>query len=112
MKRAVLLIGMVALLVCASRSGSSPLSPVKLRSEKLLPFHHFSESRTFAGREPAKVIVIGESGKTYMGLYIYDGDGNCVAHDDMGAASTKDDMAAEWLPPHTGLYSVEVRNFG
>ena len=65
----------------------------------------------FKGGEKATVIVNG-TGRTYMGLYIYDQHGSCVAWDDLGAKGVKDDLAVEWYPPHTGLYTIEIRNFG
>ena len=52
----------------------------------------------------------GES--SCVGLYVFDSQGNCVAHDDGVEAQTCDDLGVEWIPPVTARFSVEVRNAG
>src|SRR5262245_27124233 len=65
----------------------------------------------FKGKDRASIVVIGD-GKTYLALYVYDPDGNCVAWDDDATFGTHDDLAAEWYPAQTASYTVEVRNLG
>jgi hypothetical protein len=65
----------------------------------------------FKGGEKALVIVSG-NGQTYMGLYVYDQQGNCVAWDDLGNKHTKDDLAVEWYPAQTAPHTIEIHNFG
>jgi hypothetical protein len=92
-----------------------PAGPVhQARGHKVDRVDHFGSryfTEAFKGGEPGKVIVIGD-GRTYLGLYAYDPDGNCVAHDDQGSFSTRDDRAVEWFVPRTTVYTVEVRNLG
>src|SRR5262249_55415455 len=64
-----------------------------------------------AGRQRACAIALGD-GNTYVGLYVYDIHGNCVAWDDEGAVQTCDDVAVEWYPARNAVYQVEVHNSG
>jgi hypothetical protein len=104
---------MVLLAIWGSVGGGSPVNPVELRRAKSFPpFHHITETRPFIGKERACVIIVGTTNQAYMGLYVYDAHGNCVALDDMGNAATRDQLAVEWYPPETGPYAIEVRNLG
>jgi hypothetical protein len=79
--------------------------------QAVLPYHALSIPATFPGGEIARVVASG-TGQTYMGLYVYDAHGNCVAWDDLGNAMTKDDLAVQWLPPAAAPYRIEIRNYG
>jgi hypothetical protein len=81
-----------------------PVEPYETRSAKI----------EFVGTEKAAVACMGNH-KTYLGLYVYDANGNCVAWDDLVATkgrSPTDGLAVEWYPPETATYNVEVVNFG
>jgi hypothetical protein len=75
------------------------------------PNNSVNLARTFKGGERACVIIVGD-GASYLGLYAYDADGNCIARDDYGNFQTRDDAAVEWYPPQTGRYSIEIKNLG
>jgi hypothetical protein len=75
------------------------------------PHRSWSVGTTFKGGERATVIVSG-TGASYLGLYVYDEDGNCVARDDLGDKGVRDDLTVVWYPPRTAPYRIEVRNFG
>ena len=89
----------------------SPLEEVKPRQVVIEPYRRFVESLVFAADKPAKVIGIG-NGRTYLALYLYDPYGNCVAWDDQGTLSIKDDVYVEFFPHHNEIYSYEIRNQG
>lgn len=66
----------------------------------------------YASHKRACAIVSGD-GRTYLGLYVFDRWGNCVARDDYtGSNAARDDLAVEWFPPDVGAYTVDVINFG
>jgi hypothetical protein len=111
MNKATVATGITILLCYAGMGGGSPLSPVEPRVKALEPGRSLLEARTFKGGERASIIAIG-NGAAFLGLYVYDEHGNCVAWDDIGTASTKDDVAVEWFPPETTAYTLELRNFG
>src|SRR5207253_1650645 len=67
--------------------------------------------RKFEAGRPAKVIAVGE-GTGFIGLYVFDPDGNCVARDDEATQRTPSDTAVEWVPPRTGYYTIEVKCLG
>jgi hypothetical protein len=106
-----LVMALVIVVLWAHRGQSSPVSSVPPRVPKVAPYNYFTETRVFKGKERACVIAIG-SGKTYAGLYVFDADGNCLAHDDVATSNTRDDLAVVWYPPETGPYSYEIRNLG
>jgi hypothetical protein len=89
----------------------SPLEPVKPRVADVGPFRRVVESRVFRAGQAAKVIGVGND-RTYLGLYLYDSYGNCLAWDDQGNSSIKDDIAVEWFPVHNEPYTYEFRNQG
>jgi len=57
----------------------------------------------------AQVIVSGD-GSSYLGLYVYDRHGNCVAWDDEVNPRSTDDLVGQWSATVAGAYTVEVRN--
>ena len=72
---------------------------------------NWTMTQTFEAGKRAGFAAIG-SGATYMGVYVYDDQGNCVTWDDHGNFATRDDLAVTWYPPRTANYTVEVWNFG
>jgi len=90
---------------------SSPLEPVKPREVVLEPYRRVVETQVFAAGQLGKVIGIGD-GRTYLALYLYDSYGNCVAWDDQGTSSIKDDVYVECFPLHPERYTYEFRNQG
>jgi hypothetical protein len=67
----------------------------------------------YACKKNERAIAIASgTGRTCLGVYIFDAAGNCVAHDDRSTPSTADDLIAEWLPATSTRYSIEVRNGG
>lgn len=92
----------------------------KIIAIKLDPFASESISVTFVGKKQASAICVGKH-KTFLGLYVYDQHGNCVAWDDLissrvnkeqPAAGYPDALAAQWFPAEDGQHTVEVVNFG
>lgn len=76
-----------------------------------LPFRSWTKTQLFKANQRACFVAIG-SGLTYLGLYVYDEEGNCVAADDQANFATRDDIAVVWFPPKTARYTIEVYNFG
>lgn len=93
-----------------------PVSPQELervaRTQELVPpYGQRNYSVVFFQGQRALIIVSGDQ-QSYLGLYVYDEEGNCVAQDDLGGQGSWDDLAVAWYPLRTGVYRVEVRNFG
>jgi hypothetical protein len=111
MRRLVVLSG-ILLLGCVTLGSGAPVGGRAVpRQQGVEPYGRRSYVATFKGKERACVIVKG-AGQTYLGLYVYDEHGNCVARDDRGSNNVKDGLAVEWFPLKTAPYTVEVRNFG
>jgi hypothetical protein len=104
-------VGLVGLLLFGGLLSAGPVQPRAYSLERVDPFASKYFTDLYEGGQPAKAIVVGD-GRTYLGLYAYDPDGNCVAHDDLGSFSTRDDRVIEWFVPETRRYTVEVRNLG
>ncbi len=105
-------LGILGLFVVASLGGGAPLQPRKIEKADADPFGRTAFVDVFEKDKRAAVIVIGD-GQTYLGVYVYDRWGNCVAKDDTsGSATARDDLAVEWFPLDAGSYTIEVCNFG
>jgi hypothetical protein len=104
----------VLLLAASLEVEGSPVEPVGPRMDVVLaPYRRLVESRIFAANQRANIIAIGRlRDGTFLGLYVYDVHGNCVAWDDLGNSSTRDDLAVEWFPMRTERYTNELRNLG
>ncbi len=101
----------LGLFLC-SFGGGAVLQPRKPERHLVTPLDRMSIVERFEGGRRAGAIVIG-NGRSFMGVYVFDRHGNCVALDDsMGAGPVRDDLAVEWFPAETGAYSIEVNNFG
>jgi len=108
----MLVLSMLVLLAWVTLGSGRPVGgPQPLTKEIIEPYGRLGFTVRFKAGEPATVIASGDQ-RTYLGLYIYDQDGNCVAWDDMGDKRTRDDLAVQWHPLETGLCTVEIRNFG
>ncbi|MCI0378420.1 MAG: hypothetical protein L0215_12495 [Gemmataceae bacterium] len=99
------------LLLVGATGHAGPTQPRPPSREVVEPFGQKTFSLNFEGNQRASVVAIGD-GRTFMGLYVYDRHGNCVARDDVGDSPTRDDLAAEWFPPELGPYSIDVVNLG
>ena len=67
---------------------------------------------TFKKNERA-VAIAGGVGQTCMGLYVFDGQGNCLAADDLSSRpTTADDLIVTWYPAEQGRFCVDLRNAG
>jgi hypothetical protein len=110
MKKVLLLCLPLALLVTGHVVGS-PVDGSFMGSAKIRPGLAINLVKQFKGGERTLAIVAGDGG-SYLGLYVYDADGNCIAHDDHGNYQTCDKVAVEWTPATTGRYTLEVKNLG
>src|SRR5437763_1580295 len=103
---------LLGLLLLASLGGCAPLRGSKTTKGEVDAFGQSSFVDLFEAQKRACAIVIGD-GDTYLGLYVFDRWGNCVARDDFsGSSAARDDLAVEWFPPEVGPYTIDVRNFG
>jgi hypothetical protein len=98
-------------LLAMGRVGGSPVDGSFAGSGRSRPDLAINLVKEFKGGERALAIIAGD-GSSYLGLYVYDADGNCIAHDDHGNYQTCDKAAVEWFPPQTGRYAIEVKNLG
>jgi hypothetical protein len=110
-KQFLSLLAATVVLALASVSVGSPVSEFKPEVPQIPQLASKTYTLQFKGGQRANVIAIGD-GSTFMGLYVYDVHGNCVAWDDEGLSQTRDDLALEWYPLENGYYIVEVRNCG
>jgi hypothetical protein len=111
MKRVCFGIGFLALLAFSTAGLGGPVQPFQVRRPLLPPLDRASTEIEFKGGQRASALAMGD-GSTYLGLYVFDVYGNCVAWDDEGTTATLDDLAVEWFPTTTSTYLVEVRNCG
>jgi len=111
MTRYLLLVCGCAAVVFVGAVRGGPTTPIKAQSQEIPALGSRVFSVEWEGNRRACAIAIGD-GSTYMGLYVYDAHGNCVAWDDEGTPRTCDDLAVEWHPRQNGVYAVEVHNSG
>jgi hypothetical protein len=72
----------------------------------------WSITATFNGGERACVVLVGVDESAHLGLYVFDGLGNCVARDDKMDSKVLKDRAVVWHPRKMQAYTIEVRNLG
>ena len=111
MKRMLTLLAAILALSVTDTGRGGPISPFKQETPHVAQLSSQTYMRTFRGGERANVMAIG-TGATYMGLYVYDRHGNCVAWDDWGMPISRDDLSVDWYPRQTAPYMIEVRNSG
>jgi hypothetical protein len=102
---------MVGLLLGAPWGSTSPTQPKNLVKLATPPLSAHLFVVACNGGERTGVIASGDL-HAPLGLFIYDPHGNCVAHDEATGPVTADDLYAEWFPPATMPYTIEVRNQG
>jgi len=111
MKRLLLVLSTAALLAFGGTGQGGPATPFKSQPIEVPPLASRVFNVEWEGEQRACAIVLGD-GSTYMGLYVYDIHGNCIAWDDEGMPQTCDDVAVEWYPTQKGVFVVEARNNG
>jgi len=111
MKRVLLLGVLVSLLAAVGPGAGAPVGGGFVGKTTVGPDRAAELVKDFKGGERACVVITGK-GQSYLGLYVYDADGNCIARDDRGDFATRDDAAVEWYPPQTSRYSIVVKNLG
>jgi hypothetical protein len=109
------LAGLVLLPGCGG--GEQPATEEKRPTAEKYPTRLVGPYQTLAqtveGKAGKEIQVIGVgTGVTYTALYVYDQDGNCVAHDDMAVRATNDDTVAAWIPHRDQAFAVELVNLG
>jgi hypothetical protein len=111
MTRCLVLVWGCAVLAFVGAVQGGPTTPIKAQTQEIPALGGRVFSAEWEGNRRASAIAIGD-GSTYMGLYVYDKHGNCVAWDDEGTARTCDDLAVEWRPRQNAVYAVEIHNNG
>jgi hypothetical protein len=112
MKRYLFLLTIAALVAVSGFGHGSPVIPFKQQLPQVPQLSSQTYVLEFKGGERAVAIASGDGAATYMGLYVYDNHGNCVAWDDDASWGTRDDLAVEWFPQRTDVYTIEVSNCG
>jgi len=111
MKHIFFFAAFLALFASGERGRSAPVGRSFVAQATVGPYRGVELVQEFKGGERACVIVSG-NGLSYLGLYVYDANGNCIARDDHGNYATRDDAAVEWYPSRAGRYAIEVKNLG
>jgi hypothetical protein len=113
MRKYVLCSALLVLLVGGDFGTGAPLDP-KVRGGRAVSLEGYGQQtywRKFDGGRTAKFIVMGlEFG--FVGLYVFDPHGNCIAHDDEVSSRTPNELAVAWTPPRTDTYTIEVKALG
>ena len=113
MRSRILCSGLMIVLAGAALGPGAPLDPKTRAVEgKVEPYREVSYERSFQAGIPARVIALGKAAEGYLGLYVFDAHGNCVARDDEVTTRTVDDTAVEWVPAQTGPYTIQVNALG
>jgi hypothetical protein len=118
MTRCALWAGGVALLAGVGLVTGAPLESTKRVVElKLEPYSGQTFWRPFEAGKPVRLIASGKQDAS-LGLYVFDKDGNCVAHDDNLTPPTSNReqtfqlRAVDFVPTRDGDYTLEVRAVG
>jgi hypothetical protein len=109
MRYAALVAGLGGLLMAGVVGHGAPVSGDFVKTFEILPGRSITMVREYKAGERACAIVTGR-GLSYLGLYVYDADGNCIARDDRASWQTRDDAAVDWYPPAQQRYAVEVKS--
>ena len=102
---------LLLLILLAGTGRSGPARPRRPEVVEVPGYLVRSVREEFAGGVRTSVIVSG-NGRGYLGVYVYDALGNCVARDDFGNSVTYDDLNAEWYVPVTASYGIDIFNLG
>lgn len=111
--RAFSFCGLIALagsLFLWETGGGAPVQSVEPADIDLLPFATHVVQHELKGQEETRIIASGRA-PYYLGLYVFDRDGNCVAWDDFGGTEVREDCGVIFTPPTQGIYRIEVRSF-
>src|SRR5262245_50189630 len=111
MKRLLLWLVLAGLLLATTDGQSDQVTSLKMERVELAPQVSRNFTQEFQGEKRATALAMG-IGASYLGLYVYDSQGNCVAWDDTGDLATCDDLAVNWLPREKAVYTIEVFNAG
>jgi hypothetical protein len=111
MKRLFLLLGPAVLFLACGPGHGGPVKTFEPEEAELAPMASRNYTLEFRGGKRATVLALG-NGATYLGLYVNDAQGNCIAWDDEGNLLTSDDLAVGWTPQENAFYSIEVINAG
>ena len=110
--RSILAISFLTLLLGVSLVSANLRQPRPADSkEPIGPLSLRTYPGDFTANEQARVHLSG-SGLSCLGLYVFDGDGNCVARDDITEPKYCDELIGDWISDGHGRYSVTVRNNG
>jgi hypothetical protein len=115
MKTHVILIGAAVLLCGAALSGGAQWDQTtRAVPVELDPLSRREYWGKFLGGKRALAIAVGTNRnpelRANLGLYVFDAHGNCVARDDDVDQASRDELAVEWLPAQTGLFTIQVKN--
>jgi hypothetical protein len=94
--------------LCAAWMQAEPVQPVSPQEVKIPPFAQDSQVLLFAASKPASVVVAG-SRAGFLGLYVFDRHGNCVAWDDVSRAN-RDALGVDWIPSLQDSYGITIAN--
>jgi hypothetical protein len=111
MKRLLFAVTAATLLAVGGTGYGGPVIAFEKQLPQIPPLASLTYALEFKGGQRALVIATG-NGETFMGLYVYDSQGNCIAWDDNGSPATRDDLAVDWYPQQIGSYTIEVCNCG
>lgn len=111
---AIALMGLLAIGVgCGRRGDPEEKAKEKAKKEGSLIAGYQSLTQPLKLQPGAeKTVIASGEGSTALGMYVYDKDGNCVAHDDAGNQATKDDLAVSLIATGEQGYTFEVVNLG
>jgi hypothetical protein len=135
--RKLLMTALLTLILCVAYATSAPRQGAVTDTKKINPHDGYSRTDVYEGKEKGELkrasaivlgvdkIALGEE-RVFLGLYVYDEDGNCIGWDDETdvpipvrdedgrgfIVHERRDLAVVWYPPQTRQYTVEVRNFG
>jgi hypothetical protein len=104
-------LALAALLLSAPWATTSPVEPRKPQPVDLGPQTAQFFRLACKGGERTCFIASGQ-GASPLGVYVYDPHGNCIARDEAVVSRSVDDVAVEWFPVVTTLYTIELRNQG
>lgn len=107
-----ILIGGVGLLLLAWPCPGQYKTGKQYLEGKLNPHSGITLLEPFNAGDEASVVLRGKTGRSAIGVYIFDEHGNCLTRDDQGIGSSRDDSAVEWVAPVTAPYGIEIRNLG
>jgi hypothetical protein len=101
---------LICFVLPGGESASAPTKENYAKEHVLEGWGSIIQSFELKGQEETRIIASGETA-LYLGLYVFDAHGNCVAFDDYAGTHVREDAAVIFVPPVQGAYTVEVRSF-